>query len=92
MPMRLEGSGGPAANVVPPSPTSAASTAAPAVVATSAMESASTTTPIDPTTGQPKPPSFPWITRLTLQLEQRAQRTSPFETTKITGETVNKLA
>jgi hypothetical protein len=89
MPMRLEGSGGPAASFVPPASTHAGVATA---ATTSAINSASTTTAIDPATGEPKPPSFPWITRLTLKLEQAAQKTSPFETTQITGETLNKLA
>ena len=90
MPMRIESNDSSAASVARTS--SAASTTAAA--ATSASSSASTTTAIDPATGEPVLPKFPWISHLSLRLQENAQKekVSPFKPAEIAGETLNKLA
>jgi hypothetical protein len=91
--MRIENTGSAAASIASAhSPANGTSSAASPSSANN--NSATTTTAIDPATGQPVPPKYPWITRLTVALEQNAQKekASPFKPAEIVGETLNRLA
>ena len=90
--MRIESPGSVAGNVTSQNASQTTAAAAAVVAKSSTSSEASGATPVDPFTGQIVLPKFPWITRLTLELEKNAQKSSPFEAAKIVGETIDKLA
>ena len=47
---------------------------------------------IDAVTQQPAPPRFPWITRLSLQLEHAARQKAAFAPAPVLGDNVNRSA
>jgi len=47
---------------------------------------------IDPATQQPKPPRFPWLTRLSQQLESAAQQRPSFPAAPVLGDNVDQSA
>ena len=44
----------------------------------------------DPIGEQPKPPRFPWLSRLSEQLEQASNQRPPFAAAPVLGDNVNK--
>ena len=45
---------------------------------------------IDKTTGQPMAPRFPWLSRITAQLEKVSSQGSPYGTVPLIGENLDK--
>jgi hypothetical protein len=54
--------------------------------------SAATDTPIDEATQLPVPPRFPWLSRLSQQLEQAAPRKGAFASTPVVGDNIDRIA
>ena len=46
----------------------------------------------DPETNQPVPLRFPWLTRLSIDLERAARRSAPYGTASVLGNRIDKLA
>ena len=52
----------------------------------------SSTTPVDDLSQQPKPPRFPWLSRLSQQLESASKQRATFTPAPILGDNVDKAA
>lgn len=73
---------------------SSAGTARPSAARTTDEATAATANEqqIDKTTGQPVAPRFPWLSRITAQLEKASNRGSPYGSAPLIGENVDKAA
>jgi hypothetical protein len=47
---------------------------------------------VDAMTQQPKPPRYPWLSRLARELETASQQPSPYGSSPVLGETLNQRA
>ena len=63
-----------------------------AVTATARQVSADASVPLDEVTQQPLPPRFPWLSRLSLQLEAASQQRPAFGTAPPLGDHVDQSA
>jgi hypothetical protein len=73
--------------------TSMADTPAPTVIAANRQSNASANVvEIDEATQQPKPPRFPWLSRLSQQLESAAQQRPAFPAAPVLGDHIDKSA
>jgi hypothetical protein len=56
------------------------------------MQSAEGLIEIDQVTQQPVPPRFPWLSRLSNELQAASGTPSPFDPAPIVGETIDRIA
>lgn len=47
---------------------------------------------LDKTTGEPLPPRFPWLSRITRELERASNQTPPYQPAPLIGENLDKSA
>ncbi len=77
--------------IIPASPVSNQTAAGRASIPTARTPEQATAQPeIDKSTGEPVAPHFPWLSRLTAQLEKASNRPSPYGSTVPLGENVDK--
>ncbi|MBS0447537.1 MAG: hypothetical protein JSR59_16470 [Proteobacteria bacterium] len=63
---------------------------APVQTARAPEEASASESQVDKSTGQPVALRFPWLSRLTMQLEKASNRPSPYGATQPLGENIDK--